>query len=150
MMHLNQVVHSDPDILGGTSVFVGTRVPVRTRPDHNGSWHRQLNLAIIAIYVSLYGHHAKDDVMQVNILEAKNRLSRLIKSVQAGEEVVIANRGEPVARLVPARETPAASASKGSARAILLWLENKSLPDYARRSSEEIDAAIEEERHSWD
>jgi prevent-host-death family protein len=88
--------------------------------------------------------------MQVNILEAKNRLSQLIKSVQAGEEVVIANRGEPVARLVPAREIPAASASKGSARAILLWLENKSLPDYARRSSEEIDAAIEEERHSWD
>lgn len=88
--------------------------------------------------------------MQVNILEAKNRLSQLIKSVQAGEEVVIANRGEPVALLVPARETPAASLSKGSARAILLWLENKSLPDYARRSSEEIDAAIEEERHSWD
>jgi len=24
------VVHSDPDILGGTPVFVGTRVPVRT------------------------------------------------------------------------------------------------------------------------
>jgi uncharacterized protein (DUF433 family) len=24
------VVHSDPDILGGTPVFIGTRVPVRT------------------------------------------------------------------------------------------------------------------------
>jgi uncharacterized protein (DUF433 family) len=24
------VIHSDPDILGGTPVFVGTRVPVRT------------------------------------------------------------------------------------------------------------------------
>ncbi len=24
------IVHSDPDILGGTPVFVGTRVPVRT------------------------------------------------------------------------------------------------------------------------
>lgn len=30
--------------------------------------------------------------MQVNILEAKNRLSQLLKSVQAGEEVIIANR----------------------------------------------------------
>src|SRR5258707_98144 len=39
------------------------------------------------------------DYMQVNIFEAKNRLSQLIKSVQAGEEVVIANRGEPVAQL---------------------------------------------------
>jgi prevent-host-death family protein len=88
--------------------------------------------------------------VQVNIFEAKNRLSKLIKSVQAGEEVVIANRGEPVARLVPARQIPDSTLGTGSARAILRWLENHSLPDYARRSTEEIDAAIEEERHSWD
>lgn len=28
------VVHSDPNILGGTPVFVGTRVPVRTLLDY--------------------------------------------------------------------------------------------------------------------
>ncbi len=28
------VVYSDPDILGGTPVFVGTRVPVRTLLDY--------------------------------------------------------------------------------------------------------------------
>jgi uncharacterized protein (DUF433 family) len=28
------VVHSDPDILGGTPVFVGTRVPVKSLYDH--------------------------------------------------------------------------------------------------------------------
>ncbi|MGB3296763.1 MAG: DUF433 domain-containing protein [Phormidesmis sp.] len=28
------VVHSDPDILGGTPVFVGTRVPVKTLLDY--------------------------------------------------------------------------------------------------------------------
>jgi prevent-host-death family protein len=89
------------------------------------------------------------NAVQVNIFEAKNRLSQLIKSVQAGEEVVIANRGEPVARLVSARGTPAA-ANTGNARAILRWLENHPLPPYARRSSEEIDAAIAEERRSWD
>jgi uncharacterized protein (DUF433 family) len=27
-MDPKQIVHSDPDILGGTAVFVGTRVPV--------------------------------------------------------------------------------------------------------------------------
>lgn len=89
--------------------------------------------------------------MQMNILEAKNRLSQLIRSVQAGEEVVIANRGEPVARLVPVsargRKGPAA---KGDARVILDWLEHNPLPDYARRSAEEIDTGIEEERASWD
>lgn len=28
------VVHSDPEIMGGTPVFVGTRVPVQTLIDH--------------------------------------------------------------------------------------------------------------------
>ena len=27
-MDLRQIVHSDPEILGGTPIFVGTRVPV--------------------------------------------------------------------------------------------------------------------------
>ena len=31
---LTQVVHSDPDVLGGTPVFVGTRVPVQSLFDH--------------------------------------------------------------------------------------------------------------------
>jgi antitoxin (DNA-binding transcriptional repressor) of toxin-antitoxin stability system len=60
--------------------------------------------------------------------------------------MIIANRGRPVARLVPARET----AGAGSARAMLGWPERHSLPDYARRSAEEIEAAIAEERHSWE
>jgi uncharacterized protein (DUF433 family) len=34
MMQLNQIVHSNPDILGGTPVFVGTRVPVQSLFDH--------------------------------------------------------------------------------------------------------------------
>jgi len=29
-----RVVHSDPEILGGTPVFVGTRVPVKTLYDY--------------------------------------------------------------------------------------------------------------------
>jgi uncharacterized protein (DUF433 family) len=34
MMPLSQVVHSDPEILGGTPVFVGTRVPVQSLFDY--------------------------------------------------------------------------------------------------------------------
>ena len=37
----------------------------------------------------------------VNIHEAKTQLSRLIERVKAGEEVVIAKAGKPVARCVP-------------------------------------------------
>ena len=28
------IIHSDPDILGGTPVFVGTRVPIKTLLDY--------------------------------------------------------------------------------------------------------------------
>ena len=33
-MSLETVIHSDPEILGGTMVFVGTRVPVQSLFDH--------------------------------------------------------------------------------------------------------------------
>ena len=40
----------------------------------------------------------------VNIHEAKTHLSRLVERVEAGEEIVIARAGRPVARLVPLRQ----------------------------------------------
>mgnify|MGYP000134074609 CR=1 FL=1 len=39
--------------------------------------------------------------MEVNIHEAKTHLSRLLEQVLAGEDVVIAKSGRPIARLVP-------------------------------------------------
>ncbi len=38
---------------------------------------------------------------EVGVHEAKTHLSRLLRRVAAGEEVVIARGGRPVARLVP-------------------------------------------------
>jgi prevent-host-death family protein len=43
----------------------------------------------------------------VNMHEAKTHLSRLVERVEAGEEIVIARGGKPVARLVPFRERTA-------------------------------------------
>jgi len=34
MSRLSDIVHSDPDILGGTPVFVGTRVPIHSLFDY--------------------------------------------------------------------------------------------------------------------
>jgi prevent-host-death family protein len=43
---------------------------------------------------------------QVNIYEAKTQLSKLVERAAAGEEIVIARGGRPMARLVPlARST---------------------------------------------
>jgi prevent-host-death family protein len=99
--------------------------------------------------------------MKVNILEAKSNLSRLIRSAQAGEDVVIANRGVPVARLVaigPAQSERAADAgvgnptrpSAGSSRALLDWLRAHPLPQRLRRDLTAIDRAVAEERAAWD
>ena len=40
-------------------------------------------------------------MIQVNIHEAKTHLSRLLTQVAAGEEVVIAKSGKPMAKLMP-------------------------------------------------
>ena len=38
--------------------------------------------------------------MQVNMLDAKNSLSRLVAAAERGEEVLLARDGKPVARLL--------------------------------------------------
>ena len=43
-------------------------------------------------------------MVTVNVGEAKANLSRLLKRAEAGEEVVIARNGKPVARLVSCEE----------------------------------------------
>ena len=42
-------------------------------------------------------------MIEVNIHEAKTHLSRLLARVAAGEEVILAKAGKPVARIVPFR-----------------------------------------------
>ena len=54
-------------------------------------------------------------MVQVNIREAKTQFSRLLKLAEAGEEVVIARNGVPVARLVavPKKRKPQPGQWKG-------------------------------------
>lgn len=86
-------------------------------------------------------------MIKVNVLEAKNRLSELLRAVQAGEEVIIANRGEPVALLT---SVAPAEPRIGTAKALLQWLDENPLPEGSRRTAEEIDADIAAEREAWD
>ncbi len=43
---------------------------------------------------------------QVNVQEAKTRLSDLLLRTERGEDIVIARAGRPVARLVPVEQLP--------------------------------------------
>jgi prevent-host-death family protein len=42
---------------------------------------------------------------QVGMHEAKTKLSQLVERAEAGEDIVIARNGKPVARLVPVART---------------------------------------------
>jgi prevent-host-death family protein len=88
-------------------------------------------------------------IVQVNILEAKNRLSELVKSVQAGEEVIIANRGQPVVRLLPIEANSKDAPPVNSGAALSAWLRARPTPP-PMRGDDEIEAGIKENRDAWD
>ncbi|MCA2799124.1 MAG: type II toxin-antitoxin system Phd/YefM family antitoxin [Pseudanabaena sp. M051S1SP1A06QC] len=52
----------------------------------------------------------------VNIHQAKTNLSRLLSRVELGEEIVISNRGIPIAKLVPFRTSLDRRSSLGQDR----------------------------------
>lgn len=82
----------------------------------------------------------------VNILEARNNLSRLVAAASGGEDVVISKRGIPVARLVavgdPAPEHTAARAAE--------WLSMNLVPVHAARTAAALDEQIAAERSGWE
>jgi prevent-host-death family protein len=74
----------------------------------------------------------------VNIHQAKTNLSRLLSQVELGEEVIISNRGIPVAKLVPFRTSSSRQASLGLDRGRFVVPEDFNAP-----LPEEILAAFE-------
>ena len=80
----------------------------------------------------------------VNILAARNTLSRLVAVASAGEDVVIAKRGVPVARLVAIESTT------HSASAAAAWLTMNHVPKRAARPPAELDEQIASERAGWE
>jgi prevent-host-death family protein len=50
--------------------------------------------------------------MQVNLKEARDRLSQLVQAVEDGEQVTICKNGKPVVDLVPVQEDKKANLEK--------------------------------------
>jgi prevent-host-death family protein len=73
--------------------------------------------------------------VMVNIHEAKTQLSKLLQRVIAGEEIVIAKSGAPIARLIPYEQQPTPR-TPGTAKG-KIWI----APDFnAPLPAEEFDA----------
>lgn len=64
----------------------------------------------------------------VNVQEAKTHLSRLLERVAAGEEIVLARAGTPIARLVPIAAVPRRP-GRGKGRITMADDFNSPLPD---------------------
>ena len=75
-------------------------------------------------------------MVTVNVHEAKTHLSKLLAQVEAGEEVIIARNGSPVAKLV--RCKPAGKRQPGTLKGKI------SIPDSF------FDPLPEEELRSWE
>ncbi|HTV47400.1 MAG TPA: type II toxin-antitoxin system Phd/YefM family antitoxin [Phycisphaerae bacterium] len=65
--------------------------------------------------------------MQTNVHEAKTHFSKLLKRVAAGEDVIIAQAGKPVARLICIR-TPHRRRSFGTAKGAIKLKNNFDAP----------------------
>lgn len=72
----------------------------------------------------------------VTIHKAKTELSKLLKRVEAGEEITIARRDKPIARLVPAEAVAVKSRGWGA------WKGKFTVPDsfFEPLPDEELDA----------
>lgn len=84
--------------------------------------------------------------MQINILQARNNLSRLVAAARNGEEIVIANRGRPVVKLVAVD----ADAMRHTGPQIAAWLKQNPLPAPAVRQRADLDQQVAGEREAWD
>lgn len=81
----------------------------------------------------------------VNILDARNNLSRLVSAVGEGERVVISKRGVPVARLVAVDPYASHTAARAAE-----WLTTNLVPTYATRDSAVLESQITAEREGWE
>jgi prevent-host-death family protein len=52
-------------------------------------------------------------MVQIGMHEAKTKLSQLVERAEAGEDIVIARNGKPVARLVPVSTAKSFEAIRG-------------------------------------
>ncbi|MBW4631759.1 MAG: type II toxin-antitoxin system Phd/YefM family antitoxin [Iphinoe sp. HA4291-MV1] len=74
----------------------------------------------------------------VNVHQAKTNLSRLLSRVELGEEIIISNRGIPIAKLVPFRASSNRRSSLGQDRGRFVVPE-----DFNAHLPEDILAAFE-------
>lgn len=75
--------------------------------------------------------------MFVNIHEAKTNLSKLLKQVKEGKEVIIAKAGNPIAKLVPFGDKPAKRIPGSAKNKIFISTDfNNALPEEVLREFE--------------
>ena len=75
--------------------------------------------------------------VEANIHEAKTHLSRLLKRVQAGEEVIISRAGTPIAKLVPIAPRPDRKPGRLKGRIRIAADFDAPLPDDIQRTFED-------------
>jgi prevent-host-death family protein len=86
---------------------------------------------------------------RVGIRELKANLSSVLRSVKAGNAVVITDRGRPVGRILPAEISPEETLTEGVRRNLWSWSGRKwraSSPDIKPRRSTAVSDLLLDDR----
>jgi prevent-host-death family protein len=86
--------------------------------------------------------------MQINILDAKNRLSDLLRLAAQGEDIVIAKRGHPVARLVAVQDPRLDDPGQLEGILSAINYHRQRLPNAAENGH--VDEIVRGNRESWE
>ncbi len=85
---------------------------------------------------------------QVNIAEAKAKLSELVEAASRGEEIVLARNGRPLARLLPIAKARPEGIRLGALKALLSAREIAALKRAIEAPLSETDAAAARGEHT--
>lgn len=77
--------------------------------------------------------------MQINMFDAKSQLSKLVEAALAGDEVVLARNGKPVARIIAYRPAPVRR-KPGALKGLIRLTPGWDSPEFNRQLAEELAA----------
>ena len=86
--------------------------------------------------------------MDVGIREAKNSLSRLVEAAKDGEEIYFTNRGQRVAKLIPAPPPAAPNRGRGFLKGKINFYPGWDSPEEDKKIEEMFEFLQEEDARS--
>ena len=84
----------------------------------------------------------------LTIEEVRDQLPQLIDDVATGDIIIVSAQGDPVAKITGVADSE--NLPPGDPVRIARWLRDNPFPNHLRRTRQQIERDIAEERDAWD